>query len=87
MPINHSTSINIAPNIYRQIGGLAVKENRPLDNLVEELLELGYRVKSSQIDITWLKMLAEAEADIRSGRVSGPYTNARELQLALDELK
>lgn len=55
---NMSTAtITISPNIYHQIDDLAVKEKKHLSDVVKELFELGWQIKSSGLDLTELKEL------------------------------
>ncbi|OGG87451.1 hypothetical protein A3B87_02070 [Candidatus Kuenenbacteria bacterium RIFCSPHIGHO2_02_FULL_39_13] len=82
-----TATINISPKIYRTIDNWAVKEGRGIDDVAKELLEIGWRIRLSHLDFEWLKMIRQAEEDIRYGRTTGPYRSKEELQNALDELK
>ena len=82
-----TATINIAPNIYHKIDSLAVKERRSFNDVIKELLELGWRIRINDLDFKWLKMIREAEEDVEFGRLSGPYDDTHQLQEALDDLK
>lgn len=80
-------TIAIPTDLYQKTNELAFKEHKPLSEVIYELLELGWRTKASGIDLAWLAMEQEADADIREGRMSKPFNSRAALQAALDALK